>query len=486
PPEMRPLEEIKADLLALQKRIARGRRGLIAGMTSRMAALIAVVIAVFGISAGVLIGQRLDSAQSENGASGRNGGNGNGGSSPTSIRENLQVVFTVGGLRRQSGQRTIFLELRAESLPGEEPLSDGVLEFQGAVYDLVPDEQGGLRFSLPDLAVFPKDSAVNLRVYDQAGRRAEYELALPDEPAGVLRPLEPLLSLTREEVARLRWQPLLPGKDLPEDMDSMSIELGWLSAKGQWRTELKIPCSPQNGQVDIERTAFVPVLQALPRDNALIARYTIQSLREQGAGLLVESILITEQRFAREHPLLRYPLLSEEIRKWVNVVREPGLPAGDKQRFSSHLWNVTGPESVDDLLEMVITDIGPVCYWSAFILAELAEPEEVAAGLEERFPNPFDRRRVHLRLRQKSNLHPDSFPPMFDELLRDLDPERQSREPLKPEFDEEIDRGLDLAPESQPFDPAPSKPPAVFDPDEETAIDEPEPADPSEKENEQP
>lgn len=479
--------EMLDDLLALQKRIARGRRGLVAGLNPRTAALIAVVIAVFGIVAGVLVGQQLDSAQSGNGASARNGGNGNGGATPSSIRENLKVLFTVGGIRRQSGQRTIFLEMRAESLPGNEPLSDGVLEFQGAVYDLVPDEQGGLRFSLPDLAVFPKDSSVNLRVYNQAGRRAEYEVELPDEPAGVLRPLEPLLSLTREEVARLRWQPLRPGKDLPEDMDSMSVELGWLSAKGQWRTELKIPCSPQNGHVDVGRAAFVPVLQALPRDSALMARYTIQSLREQGAGLLVESILITEQRFAREHPLLRYPLLPEETRKWVNVVREPGLPAEDKQRFSGHLWNVSGPECVDDLLGMVIMDTGPVCYWGAFILAELAEREEVAAGLLERFPNPFDRRRVHLRLRQKSNLHPDSFPPMFGELLRDLDPERKSRELLDPEFDETIDRELDLLPENRPFDPNPPEEPAVFDPDEETANEEQKPAPPpSEKENEQP
>lgn len=464
--------EMLAKLLELQKRIARAHWGTVVGLQPRTTALIAVVIAVFGIAAGLLIGQRLDSARTNSTSSARNGGNGNGGVAQTSIRENLQVLFTVGGIRRESGQRTIFLELRAESLPGKDPLSDGVLDFQGAVYDLLPDEQGGLRFSLPDLAVFPKDSAVNLRLYDQAGRRAEYELTLPDEPEGVLRPLEPLLFLTQNEVARLRWQPLRPGEDLPLNMDSMSVELGWLSAKGEWRTALKIPCSPQNGYVDIGRTAFAPVLRERPRGSDLIARYTIQSLREQATGLLIESTLITEQRFAEAHPLIRYPLLAEETRKWINVVREPGLPAEDKQQFSRHLWNIRGAECVDDLLEMVIMDTSQVCYWSAFVLANFAERKEVAAGLKKRFPDPFDQRRAHLRLRQKSNLHPSSFPPSFDELLRDLDPERSSPILSKPGFDGQVIRELNVVPESRPFDLELDEGPAVPAPYEETPNEE--------------
>lgn len=435
--------EMLTELTRLQNRLTRGG---VRGLRARAVVLFMVLVCAAGVVAGVLIGRHLDANQS--GASGTtDGSHDNGGTTAASIRENLRVRVTVGGIRRDTAQQATFLEVRARAVDGAEALSDGTLRFQGAVYDLTPTESGELTFSLPDLPVFPENSTTHLRFYDRAGRRAEYNITLPPEPAGMLRPLSPRLSLTDDETVRIRWQPLRPGEDLPVDMDSMTVEFGWLTAKGEWRTERKVSCSPQNGHVDLTRAEFVPLLRALPRDSALLARYTIQSLAAPSKGLLVECLLITEQRFSREDPVLRHPLLSEETRKWLRVVREPGLPAEDKRRFSSHLWHAAGAECVEEMVDMVVTDEGQVCYWSAFILAELAPRDMVAAALEARFPNPFDQRRIHLRLRQKSNLQPDDFPPGFDALLRELDPAEERRT-----FDLRFDGGPLLFPEYPPDD----------------------------------
>ena len=469
-------EEMLEHALALRRRVVRREKEPALVVRAPVAALASLLIAAFGIGIGFVGGRLLEAKRETPPATVPERGGEEEKPAPVVSqalpRSNVDVRLTVGRVVRDTGQGGILLELRARPIPGAASLSDGVVEFGGAVYDLRPDTEGGLRFSLPELPAFPGGETARMRVYDRSGRNGQYEIAVPQAPSEDVRVLPPLVTWNESDTVKFRWTPLRPENPAANEDSSMTVEIGWLTLRGKGHTELRAQSSPESGSVVFDREAFATALESLPRGTALLARFTLRRARPRSEGVAVEVLQIAEKRYEPDDRLLRYPLLPEEMRKWINIVREKGLPNEDKANFSQRVWRTCGTDCVDSLLDMVLLDNGPVCYWAAYLLAEIVPRDAVAETLEQRSPSGFDRKRLRLQVRYKLNRQPDDFPESFDDTRRALAWEYPTRPlPLRlegPETEPEPDpektggpadmRGPSDEPESDNEEPSPWQP----------------------------